>query len=76
MRLIISATPFDAATISVANGDDIITSSRVFGPQIKENIDQAFSNYYIEAVQVIEHTAYTQKFIDYIEEKYQNVEVI
>ena len=76
MKLIISATPFDAATISVVNGDDVIASKRVFGPQIKESIDEAFSNYYIEAVQMVEHTVYTQKFVDYIEEKYKNVEVI
>jgi hypothetical protein len=75
MKLIINASPARTTVLTVVNGDDVIAEYNVFGSNVKSKIDQIFQGRYIEAVHFIHSDAYNQKFMDYIENNYQNVEV-
>lgn len=76
MKLIINAAATRPAILTVVNGDDIIKEYTVFGPELENTIDEIFQEWYIAAVQFVEHGSYTERFISYIANKYNNVEVI
>lgn len=76
MKLIINAAAARPTTLTVVNGDEIIIEYLVYGPDVENAIDRVFKERYIEAVQFVEHGAYAERFISYIANKYQGVEVI
>lgn len=76
MKLIINAAAVRPTTLTVVNGDEIIIEYLVYGPDVENAIDRVFKERYIEAVQFVEHGAYAERFISYIANKYQGVEVI
>lgn len=76
MKLIISATPTSPAHLTIVNGNEIIIEYEIYGMDLEDTIDKIFKERYIEAVQFIEHGKYTERFIDYIANKYQGVEII
>ncbi len=76
MKLVISAGPVRPANLTVINGDAVIITYQVYGGDIKQTIDRIFKERYIEAVHFEIENEYTQKFIDYIEEKYKGVEIL
>ena len=76
MKLIINAAATRPAILTVVNGDDVIVEYDVYGPDVEATIDRIFKERYIEAVQFVEHGAYAERFISYIANKYQGVEVI
>lgn len=76
MKLVINAAATRPAILTVLNGDETIVEYTVYGPDIEAMIDKIFQERYIEAVQFTEHGAYTERFISYIANKYQSVEVI
>lgn len=76
MKLVINAGPVRPAILTVVNGDETIYTTQVYGGDVRVAIDRIFKEKYIEAVQFTEKNDYTQKFIDYIEDKYQGVEIL
>ena len=76
MKLIINAAATRPAILTVVNGDDVVIEYDVYGPNIEATIDRIFKERYIEAVQFVEPGAYEERFISYIANKYQGVEVI
>ena len=76
MKLVVNAVAAKPAILTVVNGDDIVVEYEVFGPSIENTIDEIFKERYIEAVQFVNNGAYAERFISYIVNKYQGVEVL
>lgn len=76
MKLVINAAAARPATLTVLNGDDVIIEYSVYGPDVKSAIDKIFAERYIEAVYFVEPGAYAERFISYIANKYQGVEIL
>lgn len=76
MKLIMSLNPVSQNIFVVVNGEDEIFKTSVYGTEITDTIDTIFKKWYIEAVQVVQSSNnFNRKYVDYIEEKYKNVEV-
>lgn len=76
MKLVINAAAARPATLTVLNGDDVVIEYSVYGPDLEAAIDKIFKERYIEAVYFVKHGAYAERFISYIANKYQGVEIL
>lgn len=76
MKLVINAAAARPTILTVLNGDDVIVERSVYGPDVEAAIDKIFSERYIEAVYFVESGAYAERFISYIANKYQGVEIL
>lgn len=76
MKLIIQTSPVNKSILTVVSGNNVISTTEVYGGDIIKNIDLIFKERYIEAVQFTEINDYSKKFEKYIEDSYQGVEIL
>ena len=76
MKLVINAAAARPAILTILNGDTIVDEYSVYGPDLESVIDKIFAGCYIEAVYFVEQGAYAERFISYIANKYQGVEIL
>lgn len=75
MKLIVNASPVRPTVLTVANGDDIVATTEVYGGSVISAIDRIFKERYIESVEFKQFNNYTQKFIDHIENNHKGIVV-